>query len=389
MACSSAPTPPPAPPPLPPLAPKTIAEGAASPVTPTEAGFVVPENLPQSTVPRRKIASGLQNPRGMLELAERTLLVSEAGTGNPANPNTGALSRLEDKNADGDYDDPGERARILDKMHSANVIDVVRRDEVFGMAAIARGDGVVLAAHSMFGAPTTIFRVDGNKATKWSFVHGNLNALTHDPKRNAWFAVSSSSDEVVRVEEDGGSKRIVKFPPLARGQDAVPGYLRFDPATGDILVSLFSGSPEGEEGGSGVELVKRAGEIVRLDPDTGKIRRAVSGLTAPTDFVLDRAGRIYVLELCDGFLDPIPNRAALERVGHGGFRRFSGRLLRVDPKRDAAVVLAEGLDTPTNLALAGNKLYIAEGMGTPAREIPGPTGTVKLDGFIEQLVIGD
>lgn len=388
-ACSSAPTPPPAPPVGPAKTTSSAPPKIATAPTVAESAVTIPSTVKSVSVQLKRVASGLKNPRGIFELPNRQLLVSEAGTGDPANPNTGALLRLSDKNADGDYDDAGERVRILEKMHSANVIDIVRRDEVFGMAAIAHGGGSVLVAHSMFGSPTTIFEFSDNKVEKWAFVHGNLNALVHDPKRNEWFAVSSSSDEVVRVKKGGGSKRVVKFPPLERGQDAVPGYLRYEPSTGAILVSLFSGSPEGEEGGSGIELVKRAGAIVRVDPESGKIETVVAALTAPTDFVLDESGRYYILELCDGFLDPIPNRAAMNETVHGGFRRFSGRLLRVDPKSGEVVELASGLDTPTNLLLKGKRLYIAQGMGTPARKIPGPKGAVGLDGFIDELTLPD
>ncbi|MFI5306662.1 MAG: hypothetical protein ACHQ53_04870, partial [Polyangiales bacterium] len=91
-------------------------------------------------------------------------------------------------------------------------------------------------------------------------------------------------------------------------------------------------------------------------------------------------------EFCDAFLDPVPTREALAAgPSHGGFRRFSGRLLRIDRARGQVSVVATGLDTPTNLALGPGLLYVAEGMGTPGRPIPGPKGTVALDGFIERL----
>jgi hypothetical protein len=48
-------------------------------------------------------------------------------------------------------------------------------------------------------------------------------------------------------------------------------------------------------------------------------------------------------------------------------------------------VIAEGLDAPTNMVLAGHSLLVAVGMGTPGREIPSPGGPVKLEGFIERI----
>lgn len=350
------------------------------------AGAVdIPEVVPSTPLAHRVVASGLLNPRGLHELPDGALLVSEAGTGDPANPGTGRLLRLRDVDGDGDFDDAGERTALLQGMRSTNIIDIVRRDEVFGMADIAAGDGKLLVTHAFFGMPTTVYAVEGDRATEWGAVHANLNALTFDAGRKRWFAASSSSDELVEVHEGGGQRRVLKFPPLAQGQDAVPGYLEYEPESQRVLVSLFSGSPEGEEGGSGIELVRRAGLVVRVDPDTGETVPAITGLTAPTDLVLDTRGRVYILELCDGFVDPIETREAMGRVGHGGFRRFSGRLLRVDLRSGEVRELATGLDTPTNLSLAGNRLYIALGMGTPGRQIPGPAGAVGLDGRIVRV----
>ena len=88
--------------------------------------------------------------------------------------------------------------------------------------------------------------------------------------------------------------------------------------------------------------------------------------------------------------DPVSDYDALgTHVGHGGFRRFSGRLLRIDLSTSAVEVIVEGLDTPTNITLSGNRAYIAQGMGTPGRQIPSEGGTVAIDGFIEVVVLPD
>jgi hypothetical protein len=179
---------------------------------------------------------------------------------------------------------------------------------------------------------------------------------------------------------------VLKIPPLPNGQDAVPAYLGYDSVTDEVLVTLFTGSPEGEEGGRGVELVPRAGGIIAVHPETRHFRWLVEGLTVPTDFAIAPDGSIYVLEFCDAFLDPVAVREDMYRgPSHGGFKRFSGRLLRVDRTQSRVTVVAEGLDTPTNIELAGGALYVAEGMGTPGREIPGPHGVLKLAGFIERI----
>ncbi len=350
------------------------------------SSIVVGEALERRLVPRERVATGLANPRGML-VREDGLLVSLAGDGDPSKGDSGALLLLRDRNGDGHFED--EQMVFLDRQPSRNVLDVVRRDEVFGMAGIAEGGGRTLASLAFFGGPSTIWTVEGTQVVEWSRVFGNINDLAYDPTRDVWFAVSSSSDEVVRLQPERGSVRIKKIPSLAGGQDPVPGYLRHDPVTGDLLVSLFSGSTHGEEGGTGLELVAGAGGIVRLDPDDGSLRWLVTGLTAPTDLEVGPDGRLYVLEFCRRFEDPVGHREALwARTGHGGFRRFSGRLLAIDRGTGTVDIVAEGLDGPTNLAIDGSTLYVAQGMGTPGRPIPGPDGRpVPLTGFIDRLVL--
>jgi hypothetical protein len=340
-------------------------------------------------LPRGLVASGLDNPRGMHVLPDGSLLVATAGTGDPADSRTGKLLQLQDRNGDGDFDDAGERSTLLDKQPSSNILEIVRRDEVFGMAGMAEGDGTVLVALAFFGGPSTLFRVDGTRVTEWGSTHGNINDLAYDAKRRTWAGVASTTDEVLELIEGGRARRIVKLPPLASGQDPVPAYIRYEPESGGLLVSLFSGSPEGEEGGEGTEIVPRAGRIVRVHPETRRVEPVVTGLTVPTGIEITEDGSIYVLEFCDAFVDPIARREDMRRgPSHGGFRRFSGRLLHVDRATRAVTVVARGLDAPTNLARSKGALWVAQGMGTPGRLIPGPDGKPRpLAGFIERVAL--
>jgi hypothetical protein len=348
---------------------------------------VVPEHPASAERKRVRVAGDLPNPRGMHVLPDGSLYVAVAGTGDPANAETGALLHLHDDNHDGDFDDAGERTTLLDKQPSRNIFDIVRRDEVFGMAGMAEGAGDVLVALAFFGGPSTIFRIDGARVTPWGHTHANINDLAYDPGRRLWMGVASTTDEVLRLYEGGMTERVVKIPPLASGQDAVPAYLRYDPVSRDMLVTLFSGSPEGEEGGKGVEIVKRAASIVRVHPEAHRVEPVVTGLTVPTDLEISEDGSIYVLEFCDAFLEPIKTRDEMRGPPlHGGFRRFSGRLLRVNRNTGAVSVVAQGLDAPTNLTRSGTSLFVAEGMGTPGRLIPGPDGKPRtLQGFIEKI----
>jgi hypothetical protein len=367
---------------------------ATAPVSPAalsgaDAPIDVPPVPPVSALARVRVASDLQNPRGMHVLPDGSLLVAVAGTGDPENALTGGVLKLRDVNQDGDFDDEGERTTLLDHQPSNNILDIVRRDEVFGMAGMAEGAGSILVALANFGGPSTIFKLDGEQVAQWGSTRGNVNDLDYDARRHVWVAVASTTDEMVELLPGGRSERIAKFPPLASGQDAVPAYLHYDSRSGDVLVSLFSGSPEGEEGGKGVEIIPRSASVVRVHAETHAVTPVVIGLTVPTDLTTGDDGSIYVLEFCDAFLDPVGNREAMQLGAmHGGFRRFSGRLLQIDRAQRSVRVIAEGLDAPTNLAHVGDALYIAEGMGTPGRAIPGPDGQPRpLTGFIERIAL--
>ncbi len=355
--------------------PQTTTATAALPIT-------IPLGPEIDLRPHTIVASGLANPRGMLAREDGSLLVALAGTGDPEAPGSGALIELTPPR-------DGRRSvrPLLTGQTSTNLVSLVRRDEVFGLASIARGGGTTLVALALFGGPSKILAVDGDKTKPWATVHGNINDMSWDSKRRRWYGVSASHDEILVLAERARSRRLTKLPPLEQGQDAVPGYLEYDPVTDRLLVSLFTGSPLGEEGGSGIDMVIGSGKIVAVDPDSGRISDVVTGLTAPTDLAIGRDGQLYVLEISRDFVGPVASRKELlSQVTHGGFRRFSGRLLRIDRTRGKVTVLADDLDAPTNLAWDGKGLLIAQGMGTPERRIPHPDGsTTPLDGSITRL----
>ena len=71
---------------------------------------------------------------------------------------------------------------------------------------------------------------------------------------------------------------------------------------------------------------------------------------------------------------------------HGGFTRFSGRLLRCNLHTREVEVLVRGLDTPSNLCVAKDAVLISEGMGLAGRPIPTPYNTVvPLSGKIRRV----
>ena len=241
-------------------------------------------------------------------------------------------------------------------------------------------------SQSFFEGTSTLLVVENESVREWTRVKGNLNGIAWHPKRERWYAVSSSKNEVIELTPEGRPKLVAAMPRLEQGQDAVPGYLRVHPETGHLWVSLFSGSTVGERRGDGTEIAQRAGGVVSVDPVTGSVTWIVRGLTAPMDLEIGPDGTLYILEFCDAFLEPTKTRKDLDRENwHGGFRRYSGRLLRIGPDSRGVRVLARGLDTPSNLTLTAGHLYVSTGMGTPGRVIPGPRGPEPLDGRIVRI----
>ncbi len=333
---------------------------------------------------RSIVAHGLVNPRGVLQLPDGAILVAEAGTGDPANPLTGRLSRLLDRNADGDADDDGERSVIADRQASTNILQrlAVNRDEVFGMADIASGDGAVLVTLADPQKGSTILRVEGERLLPWGTTKDNANSIAWHPRLGRWFAVQSFANTVIELGGGGTERLVATLPMLPQGQHPVPSGIVVEPASGKLLVANFSGQLGGDTAGSGVDFVERSGTLVRIDPATGDLETVVTGLNAPVDLGFATDGRLFVLEFCRRFTDPVHSSAeATAATRHAGFERFSGRLLELSLGRREARVLADDLDEPTELSVTPNgDVLVTEGQGTPGRMLPGKLGPTLLEG---------
>src|SRR5688572_11789156 len=147
----------------------------------TEPGAVleVAPDPPHSPWQRRVVASGLSNPRGMLDLADGSLLVAEAGIGDPERPLTGRIVRLVDANHDGDFDDPGERQANLREQPSVNILRklAVNRDEVFGLADLEAGNGMIVATLADPTLGSKLLRLDRSPAAIWATTRDNANSI--------------------------------------------------------------------------------------------------------------------------------------------------------------------------------------------------------------------
>lgn len=371
---------------------------------PKAASSASPSNAPQPTQvaatlvsatpttdlwTRRVVATRLVNPRGILRRADGSLIVAEAGVGDPQDLFTGRITRLWDQNGDGDYDDAGERSAVVERQRSVDILGrlAVNRDEVFGLADIEAAPGWELATVADPLEGSTLLKLDAQSANRWTTTADNANSIAFHPGRGRWYAVQSFQNTVIELDEAGKHRQVVRIPQLERGQDPVPAAIVYEPSRQALLVALFTGQIGGDTGGSGVDFVEHSGKVVRIDPQTGALETVVEGLNAPTDLALAGSDRLFVLEFCRSFTDPVHTQAeATERARHAGFERYSGRVLRVALATGEVRVLATKLDVPTHLRLLPDgKLLVTEGQGTPGRMVPGPKGAVPLEGRIVEL----
>ncbi len=333
-------------------------------------------------------------------LPDGRLLVVEAGTGfDSPDPleDTGKLSLFEDRNADGDYDDPSEITRIFSHLPSYNTLTryATGHDEVGGA-----GDVVVLPDGTIFFTRddtfegvgivhiTPEYRVRGDLMTGL----GTINALAYDPERALVYAAESGLNRLVAVTLAGETQVIAEFPPLAHGQQAVPSGLALDSQTGDIYVALFSGQLV-DYYGAVLSYMPGDSKVVRLEPDSGAVSDVVTGLTTAVDVALDEAGNLYVVELTTRWPPASMSRQfdlfdPDAPPDDGGYARFSGRITRYPADDSEPVVLAEGLDEPTNVTYHDGTLYISAGQGTPGRPIIGPQGITRITGAIYRIELG-
>lgn len=335
----------------------------------------VPDTCAVVFRPQQFIAEGLLNPRGICLLDDGRLLVAEAGSGHADAPFSGQISQLRpDPAAPGNYLPPEV---IASGFRSINMQNQMRRDEIMGVSDIALGGGCCVVSQTDYVDGSRLLCMQSKSPEPMFHSRGNLNALCWHPELNSWLAVKPDQDVLVEFSRENGERILAALPKYPAGQDAVPVSLEYEAATGAVLVSLFSGELHQHPLLKGVDFEDKAGRIIRVWPDTGEIETVVTGLQFPTGLALRSNHQLLVLELCDGVLEPLSDNWNGE-ARHGGYARYSGRLLSIDLRGGGITVLAERLDTPSNLCLLPDgDVLISEGMGLTGRPLPTPAGQIE------------
>ncbi|OPA84031.1 hypothetical protein BFW87_29475 [Pseudomonas fluorescens] len=337
------------------------------------------ENLRPSTL----IAEGLLNPRGLCLQDDGSLLLAEAGSGLPDQPFSGRISRLiSDPERPGAYLPSETVARGFRAM---NMQARMLRDEIMGVSDIACGDGVCLVSQTDYVGGSKLLNLQYSPPEPVFHSRGNLNALCFHPTRHSWLAVKPDTNQL--VEFRGGEEECVlaQLPELDQDQEAVPVTLVYEPETDAVLISLFSGELHADPARKGIDFADFAGQVIRVHPATAQIEVVIRGLQLPTGLALCPDGNLLVLELCSHLQQPLAADWNGEPL-HGGFTRFSGRLLRCNLHSGRVEILARGLDTPSNLCLVPGAVVVSEGMGLTGRQVPAPDNkVVPLSGRLRRV----
>ena len=343
--------------------------------------FLFPENiLAQTTI--TVIATDLLNPRGVAILPDGRLIVSEAGTGfigQSASGNTGRVSIFEDINADGDYDDAGERSPIVENLPGYNILYQFQpgRDEIVGA-----GDILILDDGRIFFTLDDNFEVlsiveispDFDLIGNLFESVGSLNSIVFDPASERIYIAESSRNAISYTDLEGNdSDTLLFFDILAHNQQAVPSGIAIDPTTGDLIVALFSGQLW-DYYGEVLSFMTGDSKVVRVNPETGEMSDEITNLTTAVDVAVDDSGNLYVAQLTTEWAMPTLDTnfdvyAADAPPDAGGYARFSGRVSMYPADGSEAIILAEDLDAPTNLTYHDGILYVSVGQGTPGRPI--------------------
>lgn len=356
-----------------------------------------------------RVATGLQNPRGVAVLPDGRLVVVEAGNGIETSDRaleTGRVSVFEDMNDDGDYDDPGEIEPIISQIPSYNTLTQfgTGHDEVGGVGDIVwLDDGRLLLTRDdpsqgyvADGSPTGInvveLDIDSGLGSNLIVRTATMNALAWDRDAEILYVVESGANRLIAVTMDGEIRIVAEFSELERGQQAVPAGVAIDPTTGDVLVALFSG--QGDHYGSVLSFWPGDAKVVRVDSATGRQTDAITGLTTAVDVAVDETGNVFVVELTSIWpsarmprdFDLFDPDAAPDP---GGYARSSGSVTMYPADDGEPVVLANKLDQPTNITLSDDALYISLGQGTPGRMVISPTGSTPITGELHRIELDE
>ena len=343
------------------------------------------------------ILTDLRNPRGVALDTEGGLVVAEAGLGDDARDvtaRTGRLTRFVDRDGNGIFGNPGEAEPWFEHLASYNAMDVYAtgRDEVSGPSDVAlHTDGRLYLSVDGGFEEFALFEISpGRSMGRNLATRSNMTGIALSRDERSLYVSESTLNQVAEIALGTGATSVVTvFDSLEGGQQAVPAGLAVDPRDGTLLVALFSGVAQADDG-SYIPFVVGDSKVVRVDPSTGTVSDEITGLTTAVDVAIDAFGNLFVVELASDYADLLERGVDLFDPDadplHGGYVRYSGRVTMFPEDGGQPILLVDGLDAPTNITLAPDgDLYISTGQGTPGRPIPSPDGPAMIVGEVLRI----
>lgn len=312
------------------------------------AGFIAQAIASGDGDDRHAVATGLAAPRGLHPLPDGALLIAEGG---------GRILRL---------DPGGELHTVADQLPTATST-LYGGMYTIGPSGVTYADGTYYFVVGEFRAKgfREAYRYEPGGRPERLTGQDPIGLEPPNPLTNPYdlaiepdgtLLVSDSGiNAVLRVNTDGEVSRYVDIAPLtgvaSTNLDSVPTGLTRGP-DGALYVGILSGHPYPQGAARVFRLEDRNDDGDAMDE--GEATVYADGFTAVTDVAFDTDGSLLVIEMSNEL-------ATLDDLGYARSAEYPGRLVRWRGEGQALEVVADGLFSPTALAVsAGGGLFVSE-----------------------------
>jgi glucose/arabinose dehydrogenase len=339
-------------------------------------GLLTVFTIDQTVNGRPTLLDGLRSPRGLAALSDGNVLISEVLGGRLLRMTAnGDLEVIQEGlpatlgGPGGNYP-TGASAAVLFEGTYYYVVGEFRGSKYSALYQLAPGAGPELLA----GGTDR----DGFPATRLT------NPYDLVPWPEGGFLISDAGvNAVLHVSPKGDVSDYATFPRRevsiageSYSFDVVPTGLTIGP-DGAAYLASFTGFPYPQNAAYVYRLEDRNNDGDAME--RGEVTVFAQGLSAATDLAFEEDGALLVTEFSTNMA------ALLDEHGIEQAEKVPGRLVRW---KDGAVdVVADGLVSPTGLAIVGGRALVSEEFAGRMREIPTPTAGGSL-GWVLPVLVG-